>query len=292
LVKKDKLISKDFNKFAKMKVASIGRRFGGWEKALIAAGIGHKYSGIRISDKMRQQNKKLTDENILNELKRIAHKLGQNFVTQENVNSNSEIISGSTIVYRFGSWENGVKKAGLENSPGYRRTFSDEEYIENLLNVWTYHGRQPFYREMDEPPSKRTSGAYEARFGSWRKALEAFVTRMNEGETENNEEINPRKTITESADISLLRKRQESKHKIITQKTEDRRGINLSLRYKVLVRDDFRCVRCGRSPATSSGLELHIDHKNPVSNQGKTTFENLETKCKECNLGKGNRHIE
>ncbi|HBR79796.1 MAG TPA: hypothetical protein DEA46_05200 [Candidatus Moranbacteria bacterium] len=73
---------------------------------------------------------------------------------------------------------------------------------------------------------------------------------------------------------------------------EDRRGIPLSLRYKVLSRDSFKCVRCGRSPATDIGVELHIDHKLPFSKGGKTILENLETKCKECNLGKSNRHIE
>ena len=77
-----------------------------------------------------------------------------------------------------------------------------------------------------------------------------------------------------------------------TIKSEDRRGICLSLRYKVLSRDNFRCVRCGRSPAINPGVELHVDHKQPFSKQGKTIMENLETKCKECNLGKSNRHSE
>ncbi|NTV30014.1 MAG: HNH endonuclease [Candidatus Omnitrophica bacterium] len=44
--------------------------------------------------------------------------------------------------------------------------------------------------------------------------------------------------------------------------------------------------------ATYVGLELHVDHKEPFSKQGKTVLENLETKCRDCNLGKGNRHSE
>ena len=70
------------------------------------------------------------------------------------------------------------------------------------------------------------------------------------------------------------------------------RAISLSLRYQVLSKDNFKCVRCGRSPASDPSVELHIDHKLPFSKGGETIFENLETKCKECNLGKSNRHSE
>lgn len=283
LIVKGKLVSNDFNKLAKITVQSISKRFGSWEKALIAAGLGHKYFGTNVTKKMRQQSKKLTDEEVLQELRRIAQKLGQNFVTQENINSNSEIISGSTVVYRFGSWENGVKKAGLENSPRYNRKFSDEEYFENLLNVWTHHGRQPKYREMGENPSVISPGAYENHFGTWRKALVAFVNRMNRGEKEDEQ-------ISKDNEITPSPIREEIKKQSVA--TEDRRGIGLGLRYKVLSRDKFKCVRCGASPATDPICRLHIDHIVPFSRGGKTTLENLQTLCEKCNLGKGNRHSE
>src|SRR3989344_2280186 len=242
LIGKDKIIIQDFNKLSKLTAAVIGRKFGSWEKALVAAGLGHKYSGIRVSEKMRQQSKKLTDEEVLNELKRIAKMLDQNFVTQENLNSHSKIISASTIVYRFGSYEEGMKKAGLENSPGYRGKFSNEDYFENLLNVWTKQGRQPFLREVDEEPSKISSSAYEGRFGSWRKALDAFVERMNQEEgVISNAEQTPKEEPKPEINIEITKR---------SISVEDRRGISLGLRYKVLSRDKFKCVRCGASPAT------------------------------------------
>jgi 5-methylcytosine-specific restriction endonuclease McrA len=80
--------------------------------------------------------------------------------------------------------------------------------------------------------------------------------------------------------------------KEITLSPENRRNISLGLRYKVLKRDNFRCVRCGRSPSTTVGLELEIDHKLPYSAGGRTVLENLETKCSDCNIGKGNRFSE
>lgn len=289
LIKTDVMIQDDFNKYAKVSSSTVRKRFGSWKKALIAAGLEH-----RCADRpefKKAKNRKLTDKEIITELQRIAKLIGKESITMEDFIKNSSVeIHPESVRRRFGSWANLMEKAELKLSPKYPRRYSNEEYFENLLNVWTYHGRQPLYREIDEHPSTISSGAYEGRFGSWRKALEAFVTRMNEEETENNKEANIEKIFPQSTDI--LETKKKTKRKKTIARAEDRRSINLSLRYKVLVRDNFRCVRCGRSPATTLGVELHVDHKNPSSNQGKTSLENLETKCKECNLGKGDRHIE
>ena len=73
---------------------------------------------------------------------------------------------------------------------------------------------------------------------------------------------------------------------------ENSRNISLSLRLKVLNRDNFKCVFCGKCPATDFGTKLHIDHMVPFSQGGKSTLENLQTLCEECNLGKSDQHIE
>jgi len=281
LVGKSTLTTKDYDKYSKMCSSTVRRRFGGWEKALITSGLGHKYSGIKVSVKMQQQSKNLTDDDVLNELRRIAEKLGQNFVTQENVNSYSEIISASTVVYRFGSWEKGLQRAGLKNSPGYRRKFSDEEYFENMLNVWTQYGRQPKYGEMNKSPSMISPKTYENHFGTWRKALEAFVERMNKKEDSEPEQMSKK-------EAKELISAEITKYSVAV---EDRRGISLGLRYKVLSRDKFKCVKCGASPSTDTACILQIDHVIPFSKGGKTVLENLQTLCGNCNLGKGNRHL-
>jgi hypothetical protein len=289
LIKKDVMSQDVFNEYAKVSSSTARKRFGSWKKVLIAAGLDHRYADRPEFKKAR--SRKLTDEEIIVELQRIAKIIEKESITIDDFMTNSSIeMHPESVRRRFGSWPALLEKAGLKLSPKYHRRYSNEEYFENLLNLWTYHGRQPVYREIDEYPSTISSGAYEGRFGSWRKALEAFVTRMNEDETENREEANTEKTIPQFIDI--LEPKKEPKRKKIIPRGETRRGINLSLRYKVLIRDKFRCVRCGRSPATTPGVELQIDHKNPFSNQGKTLLENLETKCKECNLGKGDRHIE
>lgn len=69
------------------------------------------------------------------------------------------------------------------------------------------------------------------------------------------------------------------------------RNVPLKLRLRVLKRDNFKCVLCGRSPAIVPGISLHIDHKIPFSRGGETVFENLQTLCQDCNLGKGAENI-
>jgi len=62
-----------------------------------------------------------------------------------------------------------------------------------------------------------------------------------------------------------------------------------TIRLQVLNRDSFRCIFCGRSPATEVGVKLHIDHIVPFSKGGKSTLDNLQTLCSDCNLGKSDR---
>jgi 5-methylcytosine-specific restriction endonuclease McrA len=73
--------------------------------------------------------------------------------------------------------------------------------------------------------------------------------------------------------------------------SERKRDIPLKLRLKILDRDNYTCVLCGRSPALLPGCALHVDHRIPFSKGGKTQFENLQTLCTDCNLGKGNTEL-
>lgn len=59
-------------------------------------------------------------------------------------------------------------------------------------------------------------------------------------------------------------------------------------RFRILDRDDYRCLACGRNPETG-GVVLHVDHIKPRSKGGTDDDENLQTLCSECNIGKSNR---
>jgi hypothetical protein len=173
--------------------------------------------------------------------------------------------AASTIGVRFGSWNDGLRKAGL--APSEEKNVSIEALFDNLKLVWIAKGRQPVYRDMSFSPSQYTASIYNDRFGGWRRALEEFVASVDQEQEE------------------LLNYEVEVKSSKGTKRTK--RDPSLALRFFVLKRDRFCCVACGRSPATVAGLVLEMDHVFPWSKGGETIEENLQTLCFDCNRGKG-----
>lgn len=54
---------------------------------------------------------------------------------------------------------------------------------------------------------------------------------------------------------------------------------------RILRRDGYRCVQCGRSN------DLSIDHRQPVAKGGSDDDENLQVMCRECNGRKGDSEV-
>jgi hypothetical protein len=65
-----------------------------------------------------------------------------------------------------------------------------------------------------------------------------------------------------------------------------RKNIPKSVRFEVLKRDRFACQYCG---AAAPDVVLHIDHIDPVANEGDNHITNLITSCEGCNLGKSDK---
>ena len=144
--------------------------------------------------------------------------------------------------------------------------------------MWETLGRQPRYAECRKPFSKYAAGTYDKRFGSWYEALENFIKYVNatdETEQQFDEII---QTTQNNINRSFLAK---LKHKT-------KREISDRMRFRILMRDGFACQACGASPQKTRGVELHVDHIIPWTKGGETVEENLQTKCQNCNLGKGN----
>lgn len=55
-------------------------------------------------------------------------------------------------------------------------------------------------------------------------------------------------------------------------------------RWQVFVRDDFKCVNCGKT--SHDGVQLEVDHKLPRSQGGTDEIDNLQVLCRICNSGK------
>jgi hypothetical protein len=210
----------------------------------------------------RVQGQPVSNDELLADLQRVALlSPATNFVTIGKYTEHGKFDS-TTISRRFGTWNKGLLAAGLSISNEF---YSDEQLFENILVLWQHYGRQPRKKELSEEPSVISEGPYKRRFDGWIAALNAFVDYANSSELETAQKINP-----------------DPANRHTTS-----RGPSLRLRWKVLQRDRFTC-KCGRSPATTAGIELQVDHITPWSKGGETVIENLQTLCSICNLGKSN----
>ena len=251
---------------------------------LQAAGLAHRYNIDNTNRRSRKRPaKNISDQQLLDELLSVSRRLGKPSVTKEEFKAHSEFSAGA-ISQRFGSWRKALQLVGLQPVPLGKR-YTDEECFENLLQVWTHYGRQPQHDEMKLPPSTVGPKAYTRRWGTWLRALEAFVNKMNQADDDRGE--TPSQTIKNETEAEL---ENTTKNHLPCVADADKRDIKLGLRWKVFQRDRFRCVKCGASPANDPTCEqLHADHILPFSKGGKTLVENLQTLCQRCNLGKGNR---
>ena len=276
---------KEFDSLARCSSSVVSHRFGSWKRALALAGVPERYTGG--SGARGKKERMFSDEELIAELRSVSTAVGSEVVTVEQFQKHGR-MNAETVRLRFGSWGKALQQAGLRISNLGRR-YSDDEYFENLLAVWTHYGRQPTYGEMTRPPSKIPSGAYETKWGTWRKALLAFQERA---ERDDRDDASPHEVARASAappnvpSVRAKRRRCGS-----NGQSGDRRQPSLGLRYRVLRRDRFMCVLCGANPATNTGCELHVDHIVAFSRGGRTVFENLRTLCDRCNLGKGS-HVE
>jgi hypothetical protein len=281
IVGKEFLSRPDFDKVSRVTSGTLIRKFGSWQELLHKAGLGSKYNGQSITDKLRRhENRYLKDEEILDELKRIASLLKTNTLTRNDIRNNSDRIADTIVVNRFGSLKKGLELAGLKSSANYRERIEDIKYLENILSVWTFHGRQPAANEMNVRPSSISKNAYLNRFGSWRQALQAFIDFAN---SDSHEQFDEKQDVAVPVMDSTTRTK---------SRPQDKRGIALGLRYKILSSANFKCNRCGNSPALDRNCKLHVDHIVPFSKGGKTAVDNLQALCDKCNLGKSNNYNE
>ena len=228
-----------------------------------------------IKFELNENLSEASDEELLDDMRRCANAIGSDTIAWSEYEEIGK-AHPCTFHRRFGSWSRALRLAGLEPT-GWRRGITDEELFENIKSLWISLGCQPSKSEMKKPGSEFSAKPYQNRFGTWTKALKAFVAWINSDcpEQDTQEAESERETL-------------DSTIKRASTKRRTRREISERQRFRILVRDGFRCGTCGASPLTQRGIELDADHIVPWSKGGETTDDNLETKCKQCNLGKGN----
>jgi HNH endonuclease/Homing endonuclease associated repeat len=195
----------------------------------------------------------ISDAVLLADLMAVSRRLGK-----EKISVNDYQTFGRycfrTHMRRFDSWTQALAKAGLR--PAHRRHVSAKALLRDLQRV---------ARRIKSPKLTakryRAMGRYDIKtayrhFGKWQHALAAAGL------------------------IPGCHRPPE------TQRARGPRIVNATLRFRVMQRDNFRCVMCGLSPANELGVKLQVDHIVPWSKGGATVLENLQTLCRVCNQGK------
>lgn len=214
---------------------------------------------------LSHDKRNISDDDLLSDLRRVASEQSEQQVKQRTYKDHGK-YGVTTIIRRFVSWNAAVEAAGLETS--VERNIPDEKLFLSLYDLWVALGRQPTYSEVQKPACQFHVTTYERRFGSWRQALESFVSYAN----------------SEDMAAPMV----SGTAGTVSRRTS--RSPDLRLRFKVLQRDCFRCCACGISPSAMLGVVLEVDHIKPWSKGGETVIENLQTLCLACNQGKTNHH--
>ena len=234
----------------------------------------------------RTRADKIPRAKIIEELEKVAQQHNYLEFSSDDFSKNSSISVG-TVKNEFGSWHKALsilkerlKEKGLDLIPRQSRShlipLTDKDLFEEMERIWNQLGHRPSCVEWKNSKHKITLGTYRYRFNGWANACLKFI----EYKMGTNIVVTDENVVKQAV---VLR---EDVREQIEYRVSKTRVVPASVRVRILDRDNFRCVFCGRSPATDPGIKLHIDHKIPFSKGGRTTIDNLQTLCQDCNLGK------
>jgi len=223
----------------------------------------------------RKRIDKIPKEKIIAELKKVAIFFKYHRFTRHEFDKVAKNCKGTTVLSAFGTWNNVLEsiEMKLKKREVDRSFISEQQLFQEMDKIWNTLGHRPSKTEWESYSPKYSYTTYKSRFQGWTNACVKFI------------ESKMRESIPDNPIISAPQ-RAEIK---IKGKKGNFRNIPLKLRLKVLSRDNFRCVFCGRSPATDFGVKLHIDHIIPFSKGGKSSLDNLQTLCQDCNIGKSDK---
>ena len=195
---------------------------------------------------------RITNEELIEDLKRVAGLLNTKSLSLDEYRKHGK--SGAATFYtRFGSWHEATARAGLKScmfNPSINELFENLEIVKQIL------GRFPRITDLHPMISRFSYAPYISRLAAWDVVEITYYEWLKSG----------RKSDT----IVLF--------------SRGKRTVPKRMRYHVLTRDASTCRLCGARPPAAI---LHIDHIVPFSKGGKTEIDNLQTLCRECNMGKG-----
>ena len=139
--------------------------------------------------KKRFDPNSVTEEELLDELKLLAEKLGK-------VPSRTDMQNGTPMTKRlylygrkFGGLTQACEKAGLvANKGGKYAKYDEQELLDYIIELSTRLNRTPTQKDIDAE-GRYASGAYKRHFGTYNKALKALGLKRNTNYDATKEEI-------------------------------------------------------------------------------------------------------
>lgn len=199
---------------------------------------------------------------------------------QESPNKSTSLLSRngrvsiSAISDVFGNWEGAL--AAIDRIPHKIDRRTDEELIQYFLDVWEWNTEGNYDKELMPTPAILAHYIKD-------KGLTKNITRYT---------FESRWVWSKFKELMF---RYQQNHITIDDVIKAKKSkeiddpVSKGDRYKVLKRDNFTCVLCGKTAENGGRLDVfHADHIIHRSRGGSSTdLNNLRTLCMECNLGRG-----
>lgn len=136
---------------------------------LFRSEFGSWYAAISTAGLEKPRGRRMPDDELLAELRRLADELEKTPSMQDMTNRGG--YGSATYTNRFGSWSAALEAAGLEPHSD-RKYRSTKDLLTELQQLAEELGHPPTSREMDEEGAY-SRVVYRNRFNSWNDALVA-----------------------------------------------------------------------------------------------------------------------
>ena len=162
------LSSKQYSEYSRISPGTLRLRFGSWPDALAAAGLSPTAAA--------QRQRTPTQEECVQEMRRIAQVLGRSHLTAEEFDAQAK-VSAFRIVRVFKSWSAALQAAGLESSPNVIREVPISTLADDFLRVSIALGRVPTITQLTRR-SRHVSHTFSGKHGGYRAFKHAAIDHL------------------------------------------------------------------------------------------------------------------